>query len=120
EREIHTPGARLTNRRSNAIHAAFTGTRKGDPRPANPAEYADLILDELRYKTGTMDAALGALAALPESRLREVYRAVEGDAQAVWRRRLTMHASDLVRFGRTYRHWRNSLVPAVEAGDKCN
>jgi hypothetical protein len=40
EQEIHTPGARLTNRRSNAIHAAFTGTQKGDPRPANPAEYA--------------------------------------------------------------------------------
>ena len=26
------------------------------------------------------------------------YRAIEGDAQAVWRRRLLMHASDLVRF----------------------
>jgi hypothetical protein len=120
EQEIHTPGARLTNRRSNAIHAAFTGTRKGDPRPANPAEYADLILDELRYETDTMDAALGALAAVPESRLREVYRTVEGDAQAVWRRRLATHASDLVRFGRTYRYWRNSLVPAVEADNKCN
>ena len=120
EQEVHTPGARLTNRQSNAIHAAFTGMRKGDPRPANPAEYADLILNELRYKTDTLDAALRALAALPESRLREVYRAVEGDAQAVWRRRLAMHASDLVRFGRTYRHWRNSLVPTVEAGDKCN
>ena len=120
EQEVHTPGARLTNRQSNAIHAAFTGTRKGDPRPANPAEYAELILNELRYKTDTMDAALRGLAALPESRLREVYRAVEGDAQAVWRRRLAMHASDLVRFGRTYRHWRNSLVPTVEAGDKCN
>jgi hypothetical protein len=120
EQEIHTPGARLTNRRSNAIHAAFTGTRKGDPRPASPAAYADLILSELRYKTGTMDAAVRALAALPESRLREVYRAVEGDAQAVWRRRLALHASDLVRFGRTYRYWRNSLVPAVEADDKCH
>ena len=120
EQEIRTPGARLTNRRSNAIHAAFTGTRKGDPRPANPAEYADLILNELRYKTDTMDSALHALAGLPESRLREVYRAVEGDAQAVWRCRLAMHASDLVRFGRTYRHWRNSLVPTIETGDKCN
>ena len=67
-----------------------------------------------------MDAALRALAALPESRLREVYRAIEGDAQAVWRRRLALHASDLVRFGRTYRYWRNSLVPTIEAGDKCN
>lgn len=120
EQEIHTPGARLTNRRSNAIHAAFTGTGKGDPRPASPTEYADLILDELHYKSDTLDAALRALAALPESSLREVYRAVEGDAQAVWRRRLTMHASDLVRFGRTYRYWRNSLVPTIEADEKCN
>jgi hypothetical protein len=120
EREIHTPGARLTNRQSNAIHAAFTGTKKGDPRPANRAEYVDLIRTELRYKTDTMDTALRALAGRPESRLREVYRAVEGDAQAVWRRRLALHASDLVRFGRTYRRWRNSLVPAVEANDKCD
>ncbi len=120
EQEIHTPGARLTNRRSNAIHAAFTGSRKGDRRPADPAEYTGLIRDELRYKTETMDAALRALAALPQSRLREVYRAIEGDAQAVWRRRLALHASELVRFGRTYRYWRNSLVPSVEAGDKCN
>ena len=28
--------------------------------------------------------------------------------------RLSLHASDLVRFGRTYRRWRNSLVPTIE------
>ena len=38
--------------------------------------------------------------------LRVAYRSIEGDAQAVWRRRLRFHASDLVRFGRTYRWWR--------------
>ena len=32
---------------------------------------------------------------------------------------LQLHASDLVRFGRTYRHWRNSLVPALEADKRC-
>jgi hypothetical protein len=120
EQQIHTPGARLTNRQSNAVHAAFTGTRQGGPRPADPAGYAGLILAELRYKSDTMDSALAALAALPPSRLRRVYRAVEGDAQAGWRRRLALHASDLVRFGRTYRRWRNSLVPAVEANDRCD
>ena len=47
-------------------------------------------------------------------------RAIEGDAQAVWRRRLNLHASDLVRFGRTYRYWRNSLVPTIDSDDKCS
>lgn len=119
EAEIHTPGARLTNRRSDAIHETFTGTRKDEARPARPAEYADLIRDELDYKTATLEKAIRALQAIPESRLRAVYRAVEGDAQTVWRRRLTLHASDLVRFGRTYRFWRNSLVPTIEADAKC-
>ncbi|MDN5852066.1 MAG: hypothetical protein L0K86_04315, partial [Actinomycetia bacterium] len=52
--------------------------------------------------------------------LREVYRAIEGEAQVVWRRRLQLHASDLVRFGRTYRHWRNSLVPVIESDARCH
>ncbi|MGN6686925.1 MAG: hypothetical protein ACTHK1_05240 [Actinomycetales bacterium] len=119
EAEEHTPGARLTNRRSNAIHQAFTGRGKGDPRPADIAKYHALIRDELAYKSGFMDRAVAALACIVDSRLREVYRSIEGDAQAIWRRRLSLHASDLVRFGRTYRHWRNSLVPAIEADDRC-
>ena len=60
-----------------------------------------------RYKATTLERALDALDAFPDSRLRGVYRAIEGDAQAVWRRRPRFHASDLVRFGRTYRYWRN-------------
>lgn len=120
EADLHTPGARLTNRRSDAIHAAFTGSRRGDARPARPTEYADLIRDELGYKTAILEKALHALETIPESQLRPVYRAVEGDAQAVWRRRLTLHASDLVRFGRTYRFWRNLLVATIEADARCD
>jgi hypothetical protein len=109
----------LTNRRSNAIHQVFTGTRAGAPRPADPAAYDALVREELAYKCNVLERALTALDAIPDSTLREVHRAVEGDAQAVWRRRLTLHASDLVRFGRTYRHWRNSLVPMIESDGKC-
>lgn len=119
EGEDHTPGARLTNRRSNAIHLAFVGARGAEARPANPAEYDSLVRDELNYKTECFDNALAAMARFTDSRLRSVYRAIEGDAQAVWRRRLSLHASDLVRFGRTYRHWRNSLVPTIEADTRC-
>ena len=119
EAEMHTPGARLTNRRSNDIHAALTGEKKGDPRPARPAEYTSLVEDELAYKQETVTAAITALRMFPDSKLCTVYRTVEGDAQEVWRRRLSLHASDLVRFGRTYRFWRNALVPAIEADDKC-
>lgn len=120
ENEVHTPGARLTNRRSNAIHNAFTGTRSTEARPARPTDYAELVRDELEYKATTLEKAVVVLQAIPESRLRAVYRAIEGDAQNVWRRRLTLHASDLVRFGRTYRSWRNSLVPAIEADATCD
>jgi hypothetical protein len=119
ENSEYTPGARLTSRRSNTIHQAFTGTRVGAPRPADPAAYDALVRDELAYKCDVLERALTALDAIPDSTLREVHRAIEGDAQAVWRRRLKLHASDLVRFGRTYRHWRNSLVPTIESDAKC-
>ena len=105
-----TPGARLTSSASNAIHAAMT---------AEPEVYRDLVTAELSYKCATFDSALNYLDIVPDSKLREVYRAIEGDAQEVWRRRLVLHASDLVRFGRTYRHWRNSMVPTIESDDKC-
>lgn len=119
EESEHTPGARLTNKRSDDIHRAYTGRRRGEPRPADAATYEALIREELAYKCRVMNDAVDALAAFPESNLREAFRAIEGDAQAVWRRRLALHASDLVRFGRTYRHWRNSLVPAIESDDTC-
>lgn len=118
----HTPGARLTNQMSNDIHEALSGpkNRKGGRTGAgDPVKYDALVRAELRYKCAVLDATVTALAELPDSRLREVHRAIEGSAQAVWRRRLQLHASDLVRFGRTYRHWRNSQVPSIESDAKC-
>lgn len=118
----HTPGARLANTMSNEIHEALSGPkdRKGKRSgPGNPEKYNVLVRAELRYKQDVLDAAGAALADLSDSRLREVHRAIEGSAQAVWRRRLQLHASDLVRFGRTYRHWRNSQVPSIESDAKC-
>jgi len=118
----HTPGARLTNRRSDAIHKALVGSKSnrhhaGDG-PADLGKYAALVTEELQYKCRILERALDVLGNTPDSRLRAVHRAIEGDAQAVWRRRLSLHASDLVRFGRTYRHWRNSLVPVIESNGK--
>jgi hypothetical protein len=124
EASDHTPGARLTNRRSDDIHRALAGTksRRRPPGggPADPAKYEALITEELDYKCRTLELALDALEVVPDSTLREVHRAIEGDAQCLWRRRLSLHASDLVRFGRTYRHWRNSLVPTIESDGKCH
>jgi hypothetical protein len=110
ESSDHTPGARLTSRTSNAIHTA---------RTADPEAYTNLVTEELDYKCTMLEGALDYLDTIADSKLREVYRAIEGDAQAVWRRRLQLHASDLVRFGRTYRHWRNSLVPSIESDALC-
>jgi hypothetical protein len=78
------------------------------------------VRQELAYKAETLGSALDVLAKVADSKLRPVYRAIEGDAQAVWRRRLELHASDLVRFGRTYRHWRNSQVPMIESVAQCH
>ncbi|AHH20238.1 hypothetical protein NONO_c54580 [Nocardia nova SH22a] len=112
----HTPGARSTSRRSDAIHTALVGSHGA---PADPDAYDRLVTEELGYKCSILDRALDILEKVPDSALREVHRAIEADAQAVWRRRLALHASDLVRFGRTYRHWRNSLVPVIESDGKC-
>ncbi len=114
----HTPGARLANKTSDEIHRALSGDRKRG-KPANAARYAELVNAELEYKTAVFDRAVACLAADPTSNLREAHRAIEGGAQAVWRRRLSLHASDLVRFGRTYRWWRNSQVPQIESDAKC-
>lgn len=113
----HTPGARLANSTSDQIHRALTGDRrKGGV--ADLPRYATLVGEELEYKTAVFDRAEAALKALPASNLRKSYRSIEADAQAVWRRRLSLHASDLVRFGRTYRWWRNSQVPTIESDAK--
>ena len=44
-----------------------------------------------------------------------IYRTLESDAQIVWGRRLALQASDLVRFSRTYRFWRNAQVDMLDA-----
>jgi hypothetical protein len=117
ERSPHTPGARLANGTSDEIHKALTGHRgKGD---ADQVRYASLVRDELEYKTAVFERAVAALAEIETSNLRDAYRSIEGDAQAVWRRRLSLHASDLVRFGRVYRTWRNGLVETIEKDDRC-
>lgn len=119
EHEFHTPGALLTPACANEIHEAFVGTRRSDQRPADPTLYDRLIRDELAYKADVIGRSVEWIGELPMSRLASAYRAIEGDAQAVWRRRLSLHASDLVRFGRVARWWRNALVETVEADDLC-
>ncbi len=113
EASEHTPGARLSQSRSDAIHAASRGAGRGG------AAYIRLVEEELSYKTDVLTRAVAYLATLPVSQLRPAYRAIEGQAQAVWRRRLELHASDLVRFSRTHRGWRNDQVGLIEADASC-
>jgi hypothetical protein len=123
ESSAHTPGARLSNLQSNAIHEALVGPHGRRPDlnvPFDADAYERLVLEELEYKAKTLERALEALDMFPESQLRGVYRAIEGNAQTVWGRRHAFHASDLVRFGRTYRWWRDQLVEAIESDGKCH
>jgi hypothetical protein len=116
EKSPHTVGAQLTTPQSNAIHEAFTGDKPGLPRPAKPAAYDSLVRDELAYKADVFDKSLAALESeFAVSKLGAAVRQVEGDSQTVWRRRLDLHAFDLVRFSRTSRFWRNDNVPVLEA-----
>ncbi len=108
-----TPGARMTNARSDAIHEA--GRRS---RP-NPAAYQHLVDGELAYKADVLDRAARVLATLTPSRLRQAHLALEGASQLVWQRRTDLHASDLVRFSRTNRPWRNDQVEMLDADAKC-
>lgn len=121
EQSPYTPGARLTKERSDALHRALVGVAGRGKKRVEPdaAAYDAGVRAELGYKQEVLGAALSELANVESSALREAYRAVEGDAQAVWRRRLSFTASDLVRFGRTYRRWRNQLVRVIEADAIC-
>ncbi|MEV3923442.1 hypothetical protein [Actinomadura coerulea] len=121
EKTDHAVGAQLTPLRSNAIHEAFTGDKPGLPRPAKPSVYDDLIRTELAYKMDVFDKAFSIVQSeFDLSKLQPAVRTVEADSQLVWRRRLDLHAFDLVRFGRTARWWRNGSVPLLEADDKFN
>lgn len=111
---VHTPGARLSNSLSDAIHDAGRPGERGDA-----AEYEKLVLDALEYRVDVLLRAVAVLDALTVSRLRDAYRTLEADAQIVWGRRLALQASDLVRFSRTYRYWRNAQVDMLDADRSC-
>jgi hypothetical protein len=114
----HTPGARLSNARSDAVHT--TAPRFGKRlSPGDPTTYRALIVEELEYKADVLERALAVLGRQPASRLQPVYRALESASQNVWRRRLELHASDLIRFGLTSWFWRNIHVPMLDADRKC-
>ena len=102
-------------RRSSGVERT-KGPRTG---PVDPDRYQSLVLEELRYKSDVLDGTIEQLATFGASTLLPAYEAIEACAQAVWRRRLSLRASDLVRFGRTYRSWRNNLVPQIEHDGKC-
>ncbi|WP_220186837.1 hypothetical protein [Pseudonocardia pini] len=106
-----TPGARLSNVVSDALHGAR--------REHDGDAYESFVADALDYRIDVVERALAVLDTVPSSRLREVYSALEADAQEVWGRRLALEASDLVRFSRTYTSWRNSHVEMLDADRKC-
>ena len=66
-----------------------------------------------------IDRAAVVLVTQPVSKLRVAHRTIEGDAQVIWRRRYALHASDLVRFGRTYPFWRNNQVTMRDQDITC-
>jgi hypothetical protein len=113
---VHTPGARLTNDTSDALHAAGRG---GTGKAPDLGTYRRLVHEELQYKASLIGRAGAILAAQPVSKLRAAHRTIEGDAQVIWRRRSALHASDLVRFGRTYPFWRNNQVTMREQDITC-
>lgn len=120
EEEARTPGARLSNKRSDTIHDARRGFRRGRrPAPDELKAYRDLVREELKYKEDVLQRAVAVMGGQPDSRLRAAYEAIEADAQAVWRARLELHASDLVRFGRTNWVWRNSQVLLLDGDATC-
>lgn len=108
--QVETPGARLSNTASDALHT----TRKSDLD-----RYRTIVKAALAYRIAVLEDAVKVLKDLPASRLRIVHRTLEGDAQMVWQRRLALQASDLVRFSRTYRFWRNALVDVIDTDAKC-
>ncbi|MFC0864955.1 hypothetical protein ACFHYQ_21920 [Sphaerimonospora cavernae] len=104
-----TPGARLSNSASDEIHRVLS----------DKDTYRKLVEAALDYRIGVLERAQSVLDRLPISRLRDVHRVLEGDAQEVWGRRVALQASDLVRFSRTHRSWRNSQVDMLDADRKC-
>lgn len=115
EASPHTPGARLANRMSDAI----TRAREEAKEHGDLKTYEQLVREELEYKAAVFDGAVDALEMIPDSKLLVAVSILERDAQVVWRRRMALKASDLVRFGRTYPYWRNILVGAIQDDHRC-
>jgi len=109
----HTPGARLSNILSDQIHGAHRGKR------ADKDKYEKLVKGALTYRSDIFDAAVSVLGRQSVSALRPVYRALEQDAQTVWRRRYDLQASDLIRFSRTYDFWRDRHVEMLDDDVRC-
>lgn len=116
ERKRKTPGARMTSAVSDDIFELEQLLKRGE---SVEGSYETAVRAALAYKQKTLDAAIECLATLPSSSARELYRALEGDAQAVWRRRYNFKASDLVRFGRVYDSWRDAQVAQIDADNRC-
>lgn len=117
---LSTPGARLSNARSDEIHRLSQGARTADEKDsADLDSYRSLVLDELTYKSDVLSRAVEYLERFDDSALRDAYRSLESSAQEAWRRRLALHASDLVRFGRTAWFWRNDQVGMLDSDQKC-
>jgi len=108
---VSAPGARMTTHRSNEVHTAEQGE--------DWLAYDRLVREELAFREETVDRAVAVLEGFRRSRLTAVHTAIESSAQAVWRRRLLFHASDLVRFSLTAPWWRDQLVPALESDRDC-
>lgn len=119
EQSVDTPGAKLSNALSDEVFTALTGGKLGRAA-VDRSRYAELVGDALDYRVRTLEAAMVALAAFERSTLADAVRAIEGDAQTVWRRRWSLQAYDLIRFGLTTRYWRNTLVRVVEADAKAD
>src|SRR5207253_10560440 len=64
EASAHTPGARLSNARSDAIHGALVGPEGRRPDlsvPFDAEAYGGLVVEELEYKAATLERALVVL-----------------------------------------------------------
>lgn len=113
ETSKHTPGARLANAMSDQVHSA---RRRG--LTGAGSEYDTLVREELHYKVDVIERASTLLRRIEVSNLKPVYDELEGSAQAAWRRREQLHASDLVRFGRVSEWWRNDLVGHLDSDER--
>lgn len=109
--ELHTPGARLSNRESDAIWKA---SREDDADP-----YRELVANALAYKQGVIDRVEAVLDEVSTSRLRDAFSLIEFESQDLWWRRVALGASDLVRFSRTQEFWRNRQVPVLDDDKRC-